>query len=90
MNRHPAVLLVPASLCVLLASFCLGLALLANPRGSETFVLLGGAGALFFSYRAVVETRQAWGPFTAGLAHRRALRHSAPLTRINLPKDDIR
>lgn len=90
MNRHPVVLLVPAALCILLASFCLGLALFANPRDSDTFVLLGGTGALFFSYRAVVETRQTWRPFVDGLTHRRALRHSAPLTRINLPKDDIR
>ncbi|MEN5338948.1 hypothetical protein ABE583_03000 [Stenotrophomonas sp. TWI143] len=90
MSRHPVVLMVPAALCVLLASFCLGLALFANPRDADTFVLLGAAGALFFGCRAVTETRQAWRPFTAGLACRRALRHSAPLTRINLPKDDIR
>jgi hypothetical protein len=87
--RHPIALLVPAALNAILVGFCIALATAAYPRGADSFVVLGPACAGFFALRAVVEARQAWRPFVTGLARRRALRHSAPLTRINLPKEDV-
>jgi len=90
MTRHPIYLLTPAFISAVLFGFCLGLALLATPRNADSFVLVGAVGALFFGYRAVVEARQAWKPFVTQLDQRRALRRSAPLTRINPSKDDIR
>jgi len=88
--RHPIALLVPAALNAMLVGFCIALAAAAYPRGADSFVVLGLACAVFFALRAVVEARQAWRPFVAGLAQRRAIRRAAPLTRINFPKDDIR
>ncbi|KOQ69952.1 hypothetical protein [Stenotrophomonas maltophilia] len=90
MIQHPIALLVPAALNAMLVGFCIALAATAYPRSAESFVLLGLGCAVLFACRAVVEARQAWRPFVAGLAQRRASRRSAPLTRINFPKDDIR
>lgn len=89
MARHPITLLAPAALCAGIAGFCAGLVLHANPRGADTFVLLGGIGAIGFGWRACVEARRAWPKFRTALAHLSALRRSAPLTRINLPKEDV-
>lgn len=90
MSRHPIRLLAPAVSSTVVASFCVGLAFFASPRHADSFVLVGGVGALFFGYRALVEVRQVWQQFAAQLEHRRAMRRAAPLTRINLRKDDIR
>ncbi|WP_349984487.1 hypothetical protein ABRP17_016420 [Stenotrophomonas sp. WHRI 8082] len=90
MSRHPITLLTPAFIAAVLFSFCLALALLASPRNADSFVLVGGVGALFFGYRTVAEAHQVWKQFTDQLEARKALRRSIPLTRINIRKDDIR
>lgn len=90
MSRHPIALLTPAFIAVVLFAFCLALALLASPRNADSFVLVGGAGAVFFGFRTYTEAHQVWKQFTTQLAARKALRRSIPLTRINLRKDDIR
>ncbi|MBD8696563.1 hypothetical protein [Stenotrophomonas sp. CFBP 13718] len=90
MSRHPVGLLTPAFIAAVLFAFCLALALLASPRNADSFVLVGGVGALFFGYRTVAEVHQVWKQFTDQLEARKALRRSIPLTRINIRKDDIR
>lgn len=90
MSHHPIRLLVPAFIAAVLVGFCIWLALFATPRNADSFVLIGAAGALFFGLRTVAEVRQVWKPFTAQLEARKALRRTAPLTRINIRKDDIR
>lgn len=88
--RHPIFLLTPMFYAAVLFGFCVWLTVHATVRDAGTFVLIGLVGALFFAYRAAIEGRQAWGPFTQQLSHLRTLRRAAPLTRINLPKDDVR
>jgi|GEM_PF-768388 len=90
MNRHPVALLTPAFIAAALCGFCIALAFFASPRNADSFVLVGGIGALFFAFRTVSEAHQVWKPFTAQLDARKALRRSIPLTRINIRKDDIR
>lgn len=80
--------LTAAFLCALVASFCAALVLRALITGADSFVVIGGIGALFFAYRCWAEVLQAWPRFTRHLALRRAMRREAPLVRINLPKED--
>ncbi|WP_171955622.1 hypothetical protein [Stenotrophomonas maltophilia] len=89
MSRHPIVLLAPAALNAMLVGFFLALAALSYLRGAYSFVVAGLLCAGFFAFRAAVEASQAWRPLVTGLAQRRVLRRSAPLTRINLPKEDV-
>lgn len=81
--------LTAAFLCALVASFCAAVVIRALITNADSFVLIGGIGAMFFAYRCWAEVRQAWPAFTRHLAHRRAMRRAAPLVRINLPKEDV-
>lgn len=89
MSRHPIRLLVPAFICVVVFGFCVALLARAIYTNADSFVLVGGVGALFFGCRTVTEARQVWRQFVAQLQQRRSMRRAAPLTRINLPKEDI-
>lgn len=82
-------LLTAAFLCTLVASFCAAVVIRALITNADSFVLIGGVGAMFFAYRCWAEVRQAWPAFPRHLAHRRAMRRAAPLVRINLPKEDV-
>ncbi len=89
MARHPITLLAPAASCAVVAGFWIALAVSASLRDADTFVMFGGIGAIGFGWRACIEARRAWPKFRAALAHLSALRRSVPLTRINLPKEDV-
>ncbi len=80
--------LTAAFLCALVASFCAAVVIRALITNADSFVLIGGVGAIFFTYRCWAEVCQAWPAFTRHLAHRRAMRRAVPLVRINLPKED--
>jgi len=81
--------LTAAFLCALVASFCAAVVLRALTTNADSFVLIGGVGVLFFTYRCWAEVRQAWPAFTRHLARRREMRLSPPVIRINLHKDEV-
>lgn len=89
MSRHPIRLLVPAAISAVVFGFCIALLLRAIATGAASFVVVSIAGAFLFGSRAVTEVRQVWRQFLAELEHRRALRRSAPFTRINPSKEDV-
>ena len=89
MARHPIALLAPAALCAAITGACIALVVRASLRDADTFVIYGGIAAIGFGWQAYVEARRAWPKFSAALAHLTALRRSVPVTRINLPTDDV-
>ncbi len=89
MSRHPIRLLVPAFISALMLGLCIALLLRALTTGAASFVVISIAGALFYGTRTVTESRQVWQQFIAELEDRRALRRSAPFTRINPSKEDV-
>lgn len=69
-------LTVPAY-CAFAASFCLALLARAIQTAAHTFTAVFLLAALYFAWRAVVETRKNWTAFKAELRRRRDARRRA-------------
>lgn len=66
-------LTVPAY-CAFVAGFCLALLVRAIQTGAHTFTAVFLIAALYFAWRAVVETRNNWPAFRKEMHRRRAER----------------
>lgn len=69
-------LTVPAY-CAFAAGFCLSLLTRAIQTAAHTFTAVFLIAALYFAWRAVVETRKNWPAFKAELRRRRDARRRA-------------